>query len=110
MEGKCLHSRFFIAAMAIVVAPITWLMFRAHRADQRKIERIREDWESGGREEPGRGTCFAAAATAAQDHDRHCSDAMFGKSRLSSTASTAALTNRMSKMRRGCGGRSVLTA
>jgi hypothetical protein len=42
----------FVAAMAIFVAPIAWLMFRAHRADQRKIERIREDWEGGGREKP----------------------------------------------------------
>jgi hypothetical protein len=42
----------FIAAMALVVAPAVWLMIRVNRGDERKIERIREEWEAGGREKP----------------------------------------------------------
>lgn len=42
----------FVAAMAFIVAPATWLMICSNRADERKIERIRENWEAGGREKP----------------------------------------------------------
>jgi hypothetical protein len=42
----------FVAAMAFFVVPVTWLIIRVHRADQQKIDRIYEDWEASGREEP----------------------------------------------------------
>jgi hypothetical protein len=42
----------FVAAMAFVVAPAVWLMIRVNRANERKMERIREEWEAGGREKP----------------------------------------------------------
>jgi len=44
----------FVAAIAFGVAPTVWLLMRVIRADQRKIERLREDWEAGGREKPWR--------------------------------------------------------
>jgi hypothetical protein len=35
-----------------IIATGAWLMLRVNRADQRKIERIREEWEASGREKP----------------------------------------------------------
>ena len=35
-----------------IIAGGAWLMLRINRADQRKIERIREEWEASGREKP----------------------------------------------------------
>jgi hypothetical protein len=45
-------AALFAAAIAFVVAPTVWFMIRVNRADERKIERIREEWEAGGREKP----------------------------------------------------------
>ena len=42
-----------IAAGGIaIIAGGIWLMLRADRADQRKIERLREEWEAGDKEKP----------------------------------------------------------
>jgi hypothetical protein len=35
-----------------IIAGGAWLMLLANRADQRKIERLREEWEASGREKP----------------------------------------------------------
>jgi hypothetical protein len=43
----------FVAVMAFG-APTVWLMMRVVRADQRKLERLRGDWEVEGREKPWR--------------------------------------------------------
>ena len=35
-----------------ITAGGAWLMIRVNQADQRKIDRIREEWEASGREKP----------------------------------------------------------
>jgi hypothetical protein len=35
-----------------IIAGGTWLMIRVNRADQRKIQRLREEWEAGDKEKP----------------------------------------------------------
>ena len=35
-----------------LIAGGAWLMLRVDRADQRKIERLREEWEASDREKP----------------------------------------------------------
>jgi len=35
-----------------IIAGGAWLMIRVNRADQRKIERLREEWEAGDKEKP----------------------------------------------------------
>ena len=42
----------FVAVMVLGVVPAVWLLLRVERADRKKIERIREDWEAAGRKEP----------------------------------------------------------
>ena len=56
MEARILGDMTAIlllaAGMAFVVVPATWLMMRVDRADQRRIDRIRAEWEAGDREMP----------------------------------------------------------
>ena len=35
-----------------IVAGTTWLMLRLNRADQQKIEVLREEWEASGKDKP----------------------------------------------------------
>ena len=35
-----------------IIATGAWLMVRVSRADQRKVDCIREEWEASGREKP----------------------------------------------------------
>lgn len=40
-----------VGGVAIIAGGV-WLMVRVNRADQRKIERLREEWEADGGEKP----------------------------------------------------------